>query len=839
MDTQASQETLKDNTCSPELPQELLKAIDKQDKQDARAERDFGFGTTTRGLAITKRYLGRLTDALKGTLEATAVNQKSSELLKVVRHLPCEVMALSALQSALHSIGKDQTLASTTLALGSALMHECWAHDLTEHSPKLAAKIAKAVRTRHGSLKYRQQAARSAARHAGFQQRFWSRDLQVVAGGWLLGVLLEAMPDAFVLEAAQFGTEKVLTLTPAAMEHADHIVGDAIMRRPYWMPLTEAPRPWTAWNEGGPMDPRYFDNPTFVRSFHKDTQVAVKHAIASGQMAPAVEAVNALQNVAWEINPRILDVINECRARGLEVKGMPPAQNLDLPPPITDEVWEAMDEDAQRVRKMEIGALKQANRSFVGDRLLFAEDMVTATKLATHDRFWTPMNCDWRGRVYGMCHFNFQREDRVRALFRFADGEPIGERGLYWLKVHLANCGDFNKISKRPFKERVEWAEASISLINACSSDPLHDDALAVWTQADKPFLFLAACIELAAAMRMGPEFVTSLPVSFDGSCSGLQHLSAMTRAEEGALVNLTPGELPQDVYETIAASVRVALEAELEKRELAQKILAYGVNRKLSKRNVMTYAYSSKKFGMASQQQEDLMEPLALKVLKKQLPEHPFAPFHKGSVERPSKAARYLAGLVFDTIEDQITKPAQAMKFLQSLAKALAHEGKPLRWTTPVGIPWINRYHEAQVERIELFLYDKGVKVRNRISVAVGAKQEIDKDKAANGVAPNFVHANDAAHLLLVARAASREGITQLATVHDSFGCLASRAERFREVIREEFVRMYEDHDVLTEVLEQAKCDLTQANWNKLPAIPERGALNIKEVLNAEFCFS
>jgi DNA-directed RNA polymerase len=52
----------------------------------------------------------------------------------------------------------------------------------------------------------------------------------------------------------------------------------------------------------------------------------------------------------------------------------------------------------------------------------------------------------------------------------------------------------------------------------------------------------------------------------------------------------------------------------------------------------------------------------------------------------------------------------------------------------------------------------------------------------------------------MLTVNAAEKEGITSIATVHDSFGCLASRAERFRRIIREQFVKLYEDHDVLQE---------------------------------------
>ena len=52
-------------------------------------------------------------------------------------------------------------------------------------------------------------------------------------------------------------------------------------------------------------------------------------------------------------------------------------------------------------------------------------------------------------------------------------------------------------------------------------------------------------------------------------------------------------------------------------------------------------------------------------------------------------------------------------------------------------------------------------------------------------------------------------QGFIRILALRNCFGCLPSRAERFREIIREEFVRMYEEHDVLAEVLAQARKDL------------------------------
>jgi hypothetical protein len=53
------------------------------------------------------------------------------------------------------------------------------------------------------------------------------------------------------------------------------------------------------------------------------------------------------------------------------------------------------------------------------------------------------------------------------------------------------------------------------------------------------------------------------------------------------------------------------------------------------------------------------------------------------------------------------------------------------------------------------------------------------------------------------------REDIKSIATVHDSFGCLASRAERFREIILGQFVKLCQDHDVLQEILDCAREDM------------------------------
>jgi len=874
------------------LPAETDRAKTKLTQVDLRRERNAGWGATTGGQALTRSHHARLTEgvtvASMGLRKGNA--QRTDELVVLLRELSPGVLALSAMQTVLHSIGKGDVLRDTLLALGSAIANECWAADLTGRNSDLAARLARTVKLSHASSKRRYKEVKRAVDSArdfkakehpkytkeqikrrketaatliGFKEREWSRPSLLTAGQWLYNILITSLPEVFERVEVAGTSEEKLSITPAGWKFVNSTLDHAAASRPVFWPLTEAPKPWTDFTGGCSHDGRVSGAVGMVRTIHKDTKAAVKAAIADGSMKPALDALNALQAVPFRINWRVLEVLQVCEDNGIKVAGMVPP-DLVIPEKPNAFAWEDMGEDGRHHWNVQRAEKRKTNIGYIGDRVLFKMDMDVAYAMLNHERFYTPMNMDWRGRVYGLCSFNFQREDRVRSLFLFADGLPIGEDGLKYLKMHTANCGDFKvaggiKISKRSIEERVTWCDTNRQMITNIASAPLvHTE----WMQAGKPFLFLAACFELAQALEQGSAFITRLPTSYDGSCSGLQHLSGMTLADEGQMVNLTSSLLPEDVYQRVADDAYEVVKADLlhepdphakdkeaeakksaDIRVMAALFLAYdGDRRGIVKRNVMTFSYSSQKFGMGAQQQEDLMEPLARKVLEGSLAVHPFAgychgPYNKDGERQPSKAARYIAGRVFEAIKRRIHKPAEAMEMLQQIAKAMAHEGKPTRWTTPVGLPWVNRYHPVETTTVNLYLMDGGIKERVRINLATGSMKEIDKGKSANGIAPNVVHALDASHLLLSVRAAVAAGIRSIATVHDSFGCLAPQAAEFNRIIREQFTLMYETHDVLAEILERARADLT--SHDKLPPMITKGNLNLKDILNADFAFA
>ena len=112
---------------------------------------------------------------------------------------------------------------------------------------------------------------------------------------------------------------------------------------------------------------------------------------------------------------------------------------------------------------------------------------------------------------------------------------------------------------------------------------------------------------------------------------------------------------------------------------------------------------------------------------------------------------------------------------------------------------------------------------------VADGVKSKILKGKSMNAAAPNFVHALDASHLVLVVNAAASEGITSIGVVHDSFACLAPQARKLRGIINSQFAEMY-SRDVLDELRRAA---------GSTDPLPDKGSLNPLSVLQSEYAFA
>jgi DNA-directed RNA polymerase len=210
--------------------------------------------------------------------------------------------------------------------------------------------------------------------------------------------------------------DDVLRLTPLAGELMGEALAAAIKKNPLLSPMLSEPTDWTRIRKGGLPPDHWASGRPFVREHHQSIENAVKYAIDRRQMNRVLEAINSLQRVPFCINEPVLKFILAYKP--------PQAPEPESPP-----LWQR--------RKFKEHIKAKTNYT------AFRYDTAIAEALLW-ERFWVPLEIEFRGRVCPIPYFNFAKEDRTRALFLFADGEPIGEEGLRWLKAHVASTGDGN-----------------------------------------------------------------------------------------------------------------------------------------------------------------------------------------------------------------------------------------------------------------------------------------------------------------------------------------------------------------------------------------------------------
>lgn len=90
-------------------------------------------------------------------------------------------------------------------------------------------------------------------------------------------------------------------------------------------------------------------------------------------------------------------------------------------------------------------------------------------------------------------------------MLTFAEAKPLGNRGFYWLKVHLANLAGNDKIS---FDERASFTDENMENIRAAVDDPFGENRW--WMSLEDPFQALATCHEIVQAIDSGKLFYAS-----------------------------------------------------------------------------------------------------------------------------------------------------------------------------------------------------------------------------------------------------------------------------------------------------------------------------------------
>ncbi|CAN3374178.1 hypothetical protein DIURU_003999 [Diutina rugosa] len=545
--------------------------------------------------------------------------------------------------------------------------------------------------------------------------------------------------------------------------------------QPQLLPMLVPPKPWTSYSGGGFL----FTNSQVVRNKDSpETLAYLKAASDQGKLTQVYHGLNVLGDTAWTINKRLFEVVTHYWNTGESFSSIPQVvvePKLPPKPPVDAEpqtkfeyardVRDILNEAAGlRSQRCDTNYKLEIARAFIGEKMHF------------------PHNLDFRGRAYPLSpHLNHLGNDLVRSLFLFWDGKQLGEQGLRWLKIHLANVYGFDKA---PLDERAQFGDKHLEDIRASARDPLAPDAW--WRKAEKPWQALSVCFELAEAYELDDPttYVSHLPVHQDGTCNGLQHYAALGGDVEGAKqVNLLPADRPQDVYKFVANLVQKRVDADAAAGvDEAVKVQNY-VTRKVVKQTVMTNVYGVTFVGAVAQIQKQLM---ALDFPR----------------EEANRLSKYLTQQVFASIRELFEGAHLIQDWLGEVARRITKSirvdyedtasedpAKPnhlssVIWTTPLGLPCVQPYRVAKNKTIKTNLQD--------ITLAdpFGAGQ-VDSRKQQTAFPPNFVHSLDATHMLLTAKACGDHGLS-FAAVHDSYWTHACAVDTMNREIRSQFINLH-----------------------------------------------
>jgi hypothetical protein len=495
-------------------------------------------------------------------------------------------------------------------------------------------------------------------------------------------------------------------------------------------------------------------------------------------------------------------------------------------------------------------------------------DPAQAIRVAEHkrlamDTFYLPTTMDFRGRIYYRpAWVSPQSGDLGKSLLCFppAPYDPEGyEPSRVPLIMHLSGLAG---LDKKPWGERERW------WLDQCK---LPYETLI--EGADKP-LTLAGAMALVDAGEYD-----RIPIQLDGTCNGLQHLTALCRDEVAAPhVNLTPStldEAPSDIYGSVAAEVSTWMERHRlnPESQWAHRLLAAGIvfNRTMLKGPVMVLPYGGTREAVRLSVKAAVLEQLSGSMSEEQL--HA-TPWHLAEGEDSSylafaerdlhdhplfnKDVAHLGTLVWDCITPAIPRAMAFMAALQEIGSWVGE--RALAWSVGGGAEsstlgsaqqplWvIQAKSKASRKQVTMRGFHLPDLVR-RVTLMANLN-EIDPRAHRTGIVANFVHSLDAAHLASGVSRFRAMGGSCVGSVHDCLLVRPSEAALMGRCLREEFVRLHEDNDPLLNPVRVGTLAIDEVEWKEYEdwyalaaeagvVFPERGSWKVEDVMQSAWFFS
>ena len=579
----------------------------------------------------------------------------------------------------------------------------------------------------------------------------WNRTNRVKLGGWLLDCICE-ISNYFMKTTRRQGRKTILEVspTPEFLSVKDDIMAQAELFSPLAWPMLIEPNDWTPDGKHGGY---------ILNEVMRGYDMVRRGDPTRIQGEQPVEFLNRIQKVAYTLNPFIVGVAETLQERQIDVGKFTPIIEIPLPPKPPDIADNAEARHDYRRRAAEVCNINaQAFKKSCRTRMT----MNAVERFKDVKKFFIPWSFDYRGRAYPIPAFlTPQDTDFGKSLLKFHNQAFMTPEAEQWLSFQ---CATTYGLDKATMPDRMSWTLENKDLIERIAKDPIGN--LSEWEGADEPWTFLAACDEYYHCVIECDRNYTNLPVAVDATCSGLQILAGLARdASTAELVNVLPSDRPQDAYKVIAEEAKPHVPVHLRPY----------MDRKTTKRTVMTVPYNAKPFSNRGYIREALAE--------------------KGiEVEKEDLSAVVKA--VRDAMNVIVPGPMRVMKWIESeVAAAIDRGATELSWVTPSGFVVTQKLMKKDVKRIELQLLG-GVKVH----VADGNTDEVDKNHHKNATAPNLIHSLDASLLHLSATRFN----APISLIHDSVLCRATDMSVLSAVVRETYMHLFAEHDYLTDWAQQ-----------------------------------
>lgn len=768
------------------------------------------------GIALLNRCLTPFCKAIEEFKLPRRGGAKLGHIRTFFRLFETEELAFIAAKRIIESISIVEPVQRTAIGIADRLIQHLEYKKFKQQNPAYLNIVERNLKT--SNQRHKRVVILYAKRKIGIEDTSWSSQDKLHMGIKLIDLFIESTGLVQrVQESSKRGKQGRLLLQASdevlawlEKQHARCELLD-----PMYLPMIVPPKDWT-----NPYDGGYYTLPlTFVKTRNKE---ALKD-LENHPMPLEYAAVNALQRTPWRINKNIYKVMKEVWDAGESLGDLPQQTEEPLPtaPWSSDEEFQWLKENhPEVVKEWKHSAAKVYERriSERSKRIALATKLWIAEKFLSEPEIYFCWTLDWRGRKYPVqSYINPQGDDSGRALIEFAEGKPLGERGVFWLKIHLANCFGVDKVS---FEERVKWVDDHKLAILDSAYNPLDGNRL--WCNADSPYTFLAACLEFAGYCKEGVTYKSHLPISLDGSCNGLQNFSAMLRDEVGGrAVNLIPQDKPNDIYQRVAEVLSKQVEEDALNGDEDAQVWVGKIDRGITKRGVMTFVYGAKKYGMKDQLLDELVKR-----------DKPSATYLE--VEDNFKPCSYLANRLYESIGSVVIAAKAAMDWLQEVARICSKSDQAIVWTTPSGFRPRQEYFKQLFIRVSTFWGN----TRIRLGLNEDLPQ-LDRRKQAAGIAPNFVHSMDSSHLTLTINKCLEEGIHNFCMIHDSYGTHACDTDKLSEILREMFIKQY-SIDVLEAFRQEIINQLPSEELKQqIPELPPKGNLDLSLVRESKYFFA